>query len=415
MPTRHSALTSHSVASVVAESFSARPRPLYGVELEWPVHRSGDAGARPTHGELLAATTQPLPHGGRVTIEPGGQVELSTLPVGTPDGALDAATRDAAVLHQLLAAAGLAATDRAVDTHRAPLRILDAPRYHCMEQFFTAGGEAGRWMMCNTASLQVNLGHDPVDADRRWALTYRLGPALIATFANSPGFDVTGRRWESMRQAIWWSIDPGRTRPPRTGRPARQAWLDYALDADVILMRSPDGGNAIPIPPGFTFGRWLTDGHPLGWPTAEDLRYHLTTLFPPVRPRGWLELRMLDLLPARLRDVATVVVLAALTTDAAVELEERMPSTEDLWCAAARYGMGHPVLASAARLLFDVIAPAVATVTADALRREDVTAFRELFVERGMSPAQMIPDNDLAAGLRPSLAPLAAPGTALAV
>ena len=42
---------------------------------------------------------------------------------------------------------------------------------------------------------------------------------------------------------------------------------------------------------------WVEAGHPLGFPTADDLAYHLTTLFPPVRPKGWLELRMIDALP----------------------------------------------------------------------------------------------------------------------
>ncbi|MBN9101483.1 MULTISPECIES: hypothetical protein [unclassified Pseudonocardia] len=62
---------------------------------------------------------------------------------------------------------------------------------------------------------------------------------------------------------------------------------------------------------------------------------------------------MLDLLPPRLRDVATVVALAALTTDAARELEARLPPTDGLWRAAARHGLAHPELAAAARVLFD--------------------------------------------------------------
>ncbi len=47
---------------------------------------------------------------------------------------------------------------------------------------------------------------------------------------------------------------------------------------------------------GMTFGDWLQHGHPLGWPTEADLAEHLTTLFPPVRPRGWFEIRTIDAL-----------------------------------------------------------------------------------------------------------------------
>lgn len=272
-----------------------------------------------------------------------------------------------------------------------------------MGSYFAAGGDAGTWMMCNTASLQVNLGHDPVDPERRWALAHRLGPVLVAAFANSPGFDAAGRRWESMRQAIWWCMDPGRTRPPSTRGSAGESWLDYVLAADVMLVRSADGDGADAMAPGFPFGRWLADGHPAGWPTVDDLRYHLTTLFPPVRPRGWLELRMLDLQPPRMRDVATVVVLAALTTGAATELEERLPPTADLWCVAARHGLAHPVLAAAARILLDAVLPETGSVTADDRRLDDVREFAETHVERGSSPAQRVADVELGTAFGPTL------------
>lgn len=390
MPARRRSLTTARAADVVAECFHPCSEPLCGLELEWPTHLRADVAARPDPACLLAAAGS-LPRGSRVTVEPGGQVELSTLPAPTADTALDAATEDAAVLHHRLAGAGFDAAERAVDTCRAPQRVLDAPRYACMESFFAAGGDAGSWMMGNTASLQVNVGHDPLDPYRRWALAHRIGPVLVAAFANSPGLDAAGRRWESLRQGIWWSVDPGRTRPPRG------PWLDYVLDADVMLIRSRHG--AVAVPPGLAFGRWMTGGHPMGWPTAEDLRYHLSTLFPPVRPRGWLELRMLDLLPPGLRDVAMLVVMAALTTDAARELGVRMPATDGLWCAAARHGLARPELAAAARILFDAVVPAVDAVTADQRRRDEVRAF----AERGVSPSQLVADADLHARFAPTL------------
>jgi glutamate--cysteine ligase len=186
----------------------------------------------------------------------------------------------------------------------------------------------------------------------------------------------------------------GRSRPHP---PAARPWLDYVLAADVMLIRSPHG--AVAVPPGLAFGRWMTDGHPVGWPTPEDLRHHLTTLFPPVRPRGWLEMRMLDLLPPGVRDVATVIALAALTTDAARELEVRLPATDGLWCTAARYGLACPELAAAARILFDAVVPAVDAVTADPQRREAIRAF----AERGTSPSQHVRDADLHTPFTPTL------------
>jgi glutamate--cysteine ligase len=52
----------------------------------------------------------------------------------------------------------------------------------------------------------------------------------------------------------------------------------------------------VPTLDGTTFGNWIECGHQLGWPTEADLVEHLTTLFPPVRPRGFLELRTIDAL-----------------------------------------------------------------------------------------------------------------------
>lgn len=118
-PTPRRALTRESVAAVVAESFFAGHEPLCGVELEWPVHRRGDVGTRPSAAQLLAVTTPRLPRGSRVTVEPGGQVELSTVPAATADGALDAATVDTAALHDRLDGSGLVAVHRAVDARRA--------------------------------------------------------------------------------------------------------------------------------------------------------------------------------------------------------------------------------------------------------------------------------------------------------
>ena len=119
-------------------------------------------------------------------------------------------------------------------------------------------------------------------------------------------------------------MDPSRTGSgPPTGRRRRVAcrspaeeWLAYALAARVMMIRvSPDRFEAVDGPLGeelLTFAAWMERGHELGWPTLEDFEYHLTTLFPPVRPKGWLELRMLDSLPDPWWRVAAGVATALL-------------------------------------------------------------------------------------------------------
>jgi glutamate--cysteine ligase len=355
------------------------------VEAEWLLYDCRDPTARPEFPRLRALAEGSLPAGGTVTFEPGGQVEISTRPGADLDAVLDGLAADTRALGTLLAEAGCRGVPAGVDTLRAPRRILGRPRYQAMESFFDADRGAGRWMMCNTASLQVNVSHDSEDPDRRWRLLHRLAPVLIATFANSPGRDAAGEAWASMRQGIWWSMDRGRTRPPpeRGGSPAR-AWAEYALAADVMLIRT--GESALPLTPGFSFERWLLSGHSAGWPTRDDLLYHMTTLFPPVRPRGWLELRVLDALPASVREVAVLVVAAAVQPAAAAALERALPDTSWLWPAAARRGLAHPGLAAASSLLFEVAIEALPAVTGRAERIEAVAAYAGQYVARRRQP-----------------------------
>jgi glutamate--cysteine ligase len=408
MPTRHRTLTPAIAAATIEAALAGDGRDLVGIEMEWPVHHASGPAVRARIEVLRRACREPLPAGGRVTVEPGGQVELSTLPAKTMDDAIDAVHVDTEVLRRRLERTQLVMRHLAVDTLRPPRRILHAPRYDAMEGFFAAGGDAGTWMMCNTASLQLNHSYHPVCPDRRWALAQRLGPVLLACFANSPGLDASGRRWESLRQAIWWSIDPSRTRPPCHTLSMNQSWLDYALTADVMLIWSHDGTDAAAMRPGMPFGRWMGNGHELGWPTADDLAYHLTTLFPPVRPRGWLELRMIDALPPALLEVAALVTATALTVeDVTGELQERLPETRQLWLEAARSGLAHPVLARGGRTLFDVVSRHVHQVTDSRCRQDAVLDFQDRFVRRGMSPAQAVGQPVFSRGCLPRLPALA--------
>ena len=128
----------------------------------------------------------------------------------------------------------------------------------------------------------------------RWRLAHHIGPVLVAAFANSPLRQGRPSGWRSTRQEVWAHLDPGRTLPPPDDGDPRDAYATYALDAELMLIRR-DGGPSWVAPRGLTFRGWLRGE--LGSerpPTIDDLTYHLSTLFPPVRPRGHLELRMID-------------------------------------------------------------------------------------------------------------------------
>lgn len=388
MPFGRRTLTHDAVMRTSQALFEPSTPESFGVELEWPVHRLDDVAARPSSAQMAGLEGAVLPSGGRVTFEPGGQVELSTSPASSVADALDAADIDTHALTARLAELGLQPTTLAVDHRRAPRRVLQRPRYQAMEAFFAEQGSAGAWMMCNTASTQINLSHDQLDPAQRWLTMHHIAPVLIAAYANSPGSDASGHRWTSLRQAIWWSIDAGRTQPVPTTLDPASAWLHYALRADVMYIREDDicSSSGTAVRPGLSFGRWMSQGHPAGWPTIEDYHYHLSTLFPPVRPRGWLELRVLDALPDWIRDCATVTVAAACTNDAGQELAARLPDTSGLWMAAARDGLRHPTLAAASGTLFDVARTHLTAVTTDSRLSDQLGNFTERYVSRGRCP-----------------------------
>jgi glutamate--cysteine ligase len=299
-----------------------------GVELESFTVPLSDPGQlpRPT-----------LPGGSRLTFEPGGQVELSSLPMPSVGEACEALSADLDALRRALMPLGVQLVQSGLAPSYGP-RLADGPRYRAMEAYFDSAWPEGRTMMRASASVQVNLGlGGPAEEVRRWQAANRLGPLLAACFACSP---VPGR-WSSQRLATWLCIDRGRTAPVGLGGPPGEEWADYALDARVMFIRT-DGDAYVPLGDQPLVARqWIEAGHPLGWPTADDLAYHLTTLFPPVRPKGWLELRMIDALPDPWWRVP-VAVAAAWIDDQ--ELADSAGRAANRWWEAARRGLADPVL-----------------------------------------------------------------------
>jgi glutamate--cysteine ligase len=245
-------------------------------------------------------------------------------------------------------------------------------------------------MMRHTASVQVNLDLGPSAlVEARWARAHDVLPVLAAMFANSP-FDVSGTStgWCSTRLAVWNRIDPRRTRwVARAGVSAATSWNSFALDAPVMLIRTDDG-ECVPSLRSLTFARWIHDGHELGWPTLDDFAYHLTTLFPPVRPRGWLELRAVDALPDEWWPVAVAVTTALLDDPEAADVASRVtPALGNRWRDAARYACAQPIVGAAAEQCFAAALPALPRLGADRATIAAAETYYERFVARRRCPA----------------------------
>jgi glutamate--cysteine ligase len=229
----------------VTQAFTpaAGPRRI-GLELEMHVR------GVPHLGDELAERGHP-------SYEPGGQLELS-LP---PQASIPALLRE---LDWCLGT--ISATSEVALTGVDPWHCLDdvaltlqTPRYVAMQRLFDRDGDAGRRMMRLTASLQVCVDLLPGNAGReQWLVANLAGPALVAAFAGS-----------LERTRIWQGIDPA-----RTGYDGRHLDVLDPIGAYEAFARAAE---RLPIP------------------QADDDEYHLSTLFPPVRPRGgYLELRYLD-------------------------------------------------------------------------------------------------------------------------
>jgi len=309
-----------------------------------------------------------------------------------PSPAIAAMHADVAAAKDALGPLGLTLVGTGLDCSGPRDRVLDAPRYRAMEEYFDTHWPAGRTMMRHTASIQVNVdigAEDEIAA--RWRRAHDLGPVLLAAFANSP-FDAKGRvtGWCSTRYAVWDGIDPSRTSAVHAdGLDPCAAFTRYALDARVMMVW-PDGpdGDAIVPRPGLTFGEWIDDGHAGGFPTADDLSYHLTTLFPPVRPRGWLELRMIDGLPGEWWPVAVALTAAVLDDrEAARSVEHALAATRGQWTTAARCGLADPALRETAGSCFAAARAAIVRMGADDATAAALDEYRQRYVDRGRSPA----------------------------
>ncbi|GDY52055.1 hypothetical protein SVIO_026780 [Streptomyces violaceusniger] len=150
--------------------------------------------------------------------------------------------------------------------------------------------------------------------------------------------------------------------------------------------------------PGLTFRAWLRGVPGLRPPTLADLDYHLSTLFPPVRPRGWLELRMVDaqsgddwvvptvLAATLLNDPVAADAAYAATEPFCPDAQRPVPS-HDIWLRAARTGLDDQDLAKAARACFAAADSALAVPGTPADLRHVLTDFAERYTERGRSPA----------------------------
>ena len=281
--------------TAVKRLFAPAQRPgRVGAEVELiPV--TDTARPRPVDPAVLAAGFDAsFVRAAAPTFEPGGQLELSPAP--RPTTAV--LVRD---LGQLLRRAAAIAAARGLRLETVGLNpyhsCVDVPlrlrtrRYLAMQRMFDEVGPDGRRMMRLTASLQVTVDLLPGRAGReQWLVANLAGPPLAAAFANSGSAEGRPAGIEGARTRIWQNADLRRT--------------------------GYDGRHLDPGDPVGAYAAFAAAAPRFPVPEAGCPSYHLSTLFPPVRPRcGYLEVRYLDAQPLR-RIGEAVAAVAALLYDA---------------------------------------------------------------------------------------------------
>ncbi len=276
-----------------------------GIEHELIASQVGTGGV--VSSEQVSKATRDGEYAEFLAFEPGGQVELS-LPC-TPGPAAARQLRMAvSALRADCERAGIRLDATPVDSRcGAEVSLqLTSPRYLAMQRHFDSIGPAGRTMMRRTASTQLCLDWWPGAAGReQWRLLNLAGPLLAAAYARSTGPDS--------RLATWLQVDPSRTAFDGrllTGDDPVAAYTDFAARATVFT-------------------------------TPGDVAQHLTTLFPPVRPRAtYLEVRFLDVQPLAVMDDLVAALSTLLYDDATRREALRMVGSdpaglEELWARAA--------------------------------------------------------------------------------
>jgi len=259
-------------------------------------------GWRPVYdNEYIIALEEPSSElGGSITLEPGGQFELSGAPVQTIFQTCAEVDKHLKHVHEIAGPLGIAFLGLGF----SPLWTLgETPRmpksrYGIMTAYMPKVGRLGLDMMYRSATVQVNLDFsDEADMVKKLRVSLALQPIAAALFANSPFTEGKPNGYLTFRSAIWLDTDPARTGMlPFAFEDGMgyERYVDYALDVPMYFVRrNKKYINAA----GASFRDFL-DGRltqlPGEKPTLSDWADHLTTLFPEVRLKRYLEMRGAD-------------------------------------------------------------------------------------------------------------------------
>jgi glutamate--cysteine ligase len=238
--------------------------------------------------------------GGNISLEPGGQFELSGAPLETLH---ETAAETSRHLYEVLdvgedLAIGFLGVGFSPKWTLAETPRMPKQRYGVMTRYMPQVGSRGLDMMYRTATIQVNLDFaDEADMVKKLRVSLALQPIATALFASSPFAECKPNGFQSMRSEVWRDTDKRRTGMlPFVFEDGMgyERYVDYALDVPMYFVYR--SGDYIDVA-GSSFRDFMA-GRLKGvegmLPTLDDWSDHLTTLFPEVRLKRFLEMRGAD-------------------------------------------------------------------------------------------------------------------------
>ena len=235
-----------------------------------------------------------------ISLEPGGQFELSGAAVATLHQTCSEVhehLRQVSVVAKELGL-GLMGLGFHPTARRADVPWMPKGRYAVMRHYMPTKGKLGIDMMLRTCTVQVNLDFESeADMVRKLRMSLALQPVAAALFANSPFVEGKPSGYLSYRCHVWTDVDPDRTGLlPFVFEPGFgfERYVDYMLDVPMYFVYRD--GRYIDVA-GQSFRDFVAGKLPAlpgERPTLSDWNDHLTTVFPEVRLKRYLEMRGAD-------------------------------------------------------------------------------------------------------------------------
>ena len=261
-------------------------------------------------GNIIALTRDKA----QITLEPGGQIELSGEPcesIHCTYAEFDQHIRELLEVTEPLGIIFLGLGMQPV-SRLEQIEWVPKQRYRIMAPYMLKVGKLGQRMMKQTATVQANIDYsDEKDAMAKFRTGMGLAPVLIAMFANSPICDGQLNGYRSFREHIWTDTDRNRSGLLKFAFAPEVSfahYVEYALDVPMyFIVRNKNYIDMTDV----TFRQFLTSGYRGERPTIEDWNDHLTTLFPETRIKRYLEIRSVDSQPPDLMPALSALVKGA--------------------------------------------------------------------------------------------------------